>query len=71
VKQVVFGFERITSPGLDGVMADVTKECWEFVRDMCVAAVQEFWKDKIIASRKVACVIKLLHKGGAKEALSN
>lgn len=39
VKQVVLGFETNTSPALDGVMADVTKECWEFVRDMCVAAV--------------------------------
>jgi hypothetical protein len=49
IEQVVFGFKLNTSPGLDGVSADVAGGCWDFVSAVCYAAVREFWKHNIMA----------------------
>jgi hypothetical protein len=71
IEQVAFGFKLNTSPGLDEVSADVARGCWECFQEVCYAAVQKFWKDHLMAASDLSCVIKLLHKGGDREALTN
>jgi hypothetical protein len=71
VERVVFGFKANKAPGLDGLTADMARTCWEFINPVCCAAVRSFWEDHLLATTELACVIKLLHKGGEKELLSN
>ncbi|KAL3683806.1 hypothetical protein R1sor_001828 [Riccia sorocarpa] len=59
------------SPGIDGVMVEILRLGWEFMKEDCFLMVQCFWDRKIFTGKDSKGVIKLIPKNDKKHLLQN
>ncbi|KAL3691392.1 hypothetical protein R1sor_005043 [Riccia sorocarpa] len=43
IRTIVKNLTSDKSPGIDGVTAEVIRECWEWIEEGCLALIQHFW----------------------------
>ncbi|KAL3689642.1 hypothetical protein R1sor_015951 [Riccia sorocarpa] len=59
------------SPSIDGVMVEILRKGWEFMKEDCFFMVQEFWGKKKLVGKDSKGVIKLIPKNDRKQLLQN
>ncbi|KAL3683131.1 hypothetical protein R1sor_001153 [Riccia sorocarpa] len=71
ITTIVMEVPKEKSPGIDGVMAEILKLGWEFMKDDCFLMVQCFWDRKRLTRKDSKGVIKLIPKNDRKQLLQN
>ncbi|KAL3679018.1 hypothetical protein R1sor_021974 [Riccia sorocarpa] len=68
---IVMEMPKEKSPGLDGVMIEILRIGWEFMKEDCFLMVQGFWDKKKLIGKDSRGVIKLIPKNERKHLLTN
>ncbi|KAL3679560.1 hypothetical protein R1sor_022516 [Riccia sorocarpa] len=71
ITRIVMEMPREKSPGLDGVMVEILRIGWEFMKEDCFLMVQGFWDKKKLIGKDRKGVIKLIPKNERKHLLKN
>ncbi|KAL3683215.1 hypothetical protein R1sor_001237 [Riccia sorocarpa] len=69
ITQIVKDMPKEKSRGIDGVMVEIFRLGWEFMKDDCFAMVQSFWDRKKLRGKDSKGVIKLIPKNERKHLL--
>ncbi|KAL3696464.1 hypothetical protein R1sor_010540 [Riccia sorocarpa] len=68
---IVMEMPKEKSPDIDGVMIEILRIGWEFMREDCFLMVQGFWGKKKLVGKDSKGVIKLIPKNDRKQLLQN
>ncbi|KAL3683679.1 hypothetical protein R1sor_001701 [Riccia sorocarpa] len=71
ITRIVMDMPKEKSPGLDGVMVEILRIGWEFMKEECFQMVQGFWDKKKLVGKDNRWVIKLIPKNERKHLLQN
>ncbi|KAL3686155.1 hypothetical protein R1sor_004177 [Riccia sorocarpa] len=71
ITTIVMEMPKEKSPGLDGVMVEILRIGWEFMREECFQMVQSFWDHKKLRGKDSKGVIKLIPKNDRRHLLQN
>ncbi|KAL3701988.1 hypothetical protein R1sor_020010 [Riccia sorocarpa] len=71
ITRIVMEMPREKSPGLDGVMVEMLRTGWEFMREDCFLMVQGFWANNKLIGKDGRGLIKLIPKNERKRMLKN
>ncbi|KAL3694277.1 hypothetical protein R1sor_007928 [Riccia sorocarpa] len=71
ITKIVMDMPKEKSPGIDGVMVEILRIGWEFMKEDCVLMVQCFWDKRKLVGKDSRGVIKLLPKNDRRHLLTN
>ncbi|KAL3699858.1 hypothetical protein R1sor_017880 [Riccia sorocarpa] len=71
ITKIVMDMPKEKSPGIDGVMVEILRIGWEFMKEDCVLMVQCFWDKRKLVGKDSRGVIKLLPKNDRRHMLTN
>ncbi|KAL3684173.1 hypothetical protein R1sor_002195 [Riccia sorocarpa] len=71
ITSIVMEMPKEKSPGINGVIIEILRIGWEFMREDCFQMVQGFWDKKKLKGKDNKEVIKLIPKNDRKHLLQN
>lgn len=71
MEAVLNSFKSSKAPGLDGLIVEVLRSSWEWVKEECLEVVHAFWSDGLLTTLAVRGVIRLIPKKGDLDFLTN
>ncbi|KAL3677969.1 hypothetical protein R1sor_020925 [Riccia sorocarpa] len=71
IEKIVALLPSEKAPGLDGVIIEVLRECWGFIKPDCLNLIAAFWADGRLTSKTKKGAIKLIPKSENREKLKD
>ncbi|KAL3683873.1 hypothetical protein R1sor_001895 [Riccia sorocarpa] len=71
ITKIVIEMAKEKSPGLDGVLVEILRTGWEFMREDFLLMVQGLWDKKRLIGKDRKGIIKLIPKNNMKHLLKN